>query len=124
MDRHVLTLALAVMSVVGCATTVVDAVVDGWHVGPEASCDAVARCPDLLVTASGGLDRRDPGHAAVVKITLHDEGPVVDATGGRVIHSGACCRVALFELADGSVKAIGVGTVGISPGIQAFDYGP
>ena len=47
-----------------------------------------------------------------------------DASGGRVIHSGACCRVALFELADGSVKAIGVGTVGISPGIQAFDYGP
>jgi hypothetical protein len=117
-------LLAVVMSLAGCSTSVSDVEVDGWHVGPETSCDAVARCADLLVVAGEGLDRRDPGHAAVVKVTLHDEGPEVDATGGRVVRSGPCCDVALFELADGTVKAIGVGQVGISPGIQAFDYGP
>ncbi len=50
----------------------------------------------------------------------------MDANGNQVLtnRSGSCCSVARFELADGSVKAIGVGYPGISKTPVAVDYGP
>lgn len=57
---------------------------------------------------------------------LHNEGVTRDADGNTILHtrSGQCCRVVRFELADGSVRAIGVGFPGISDIPIAVDYGP
>lgn len=126
MKRRFAMIVLVALTLVGCSTNVGDPVVDGWPIGRELSCDADARCPELLATANDALDQRDLGHAAVVKVTLHAEGTIMDANGSRILQtrSGGCCAVALFELADASVKAIGVGAVGVDPTIRAFDYGP
>lgn len=103
-----------------------DPVVNGWPIGREVPCSADARCTDFLATARAGLDLRDPGHPAVVRSTLHTEGATVDANGNRAIYarSGAIYVVVRFELADGSVKAIGVGAAGPDPTVMAFNYGP
>jgi hypothetical protein len=109
-----------------CAGAVDERVVDGWPIGPALPCAASQRCPELAEAATNGLARRDPGHAAIVSLTLHAEGAVVDASGRRVlqVRSGACCDVALFKLADGNLAAIGVGYPGISETPVAIDYGP
>lgn len=103
-----------------------DPVVDTWPVGPEVTCTPDRHCPALLTTARIGFDRRDPGHPAVVRVVLHEEGTTVKAKGERILvtRSGSCCVVARFELADGSVAAIGVGYPGVSKIPMAFDEGP
>lgn len=40
------------------------------------------------------------------------------------VRSGNCCSVVRFELADGSVRAIGVGFPGVSDIPIAINYGP
>jgi hypothetical protein len=103
-----------------------DPVVDTWPIGPEVACAVDRHCPALLVTARIGFDHRNPGHPAVVRVVLHQEGTTVNAKGERILvtRSGACCVVARFELADGSVAAIGVGYPGVSKRPMAFDEGP
>ena len=103
-----------------------DPVVDTWPVGPELDCAADGRCPALLATASIGFDLRNPGHPAVVRVVLHREGTTVNVKGERILvtRSGSCCVVARFELADGSVAAIGVGFPGVSKIPMAVDQGP
>jgi hypothetical protein len=102
-----------------------DPVVDGWPIGREVACSEEARCMDFLATARAELDLRDPGHPAVVTSTLHKEGVTVDADGNQAIYarSGALYVVVRFELADGSVKAIGIGAAGPDPTVRAFDHG-
>ena len=119
-------LLILVPTVVGCFTQAADPVVDGWPIGPELSCDGYPKCPEMLAVARDGLDRRDPDHAAVVRVTLHAEGTITDADGNHILmtRSGPCCNVARFELADATVNAIGVGSVGVDPVIRAFDVGP
>jgi hypothetical protein len=132
MMRRRIALAILVAAILtGCSffvddPIVGDPVIDGWPVGPEASCAQDQGCPVLLDTATIGLSRRDPGHPAIVAVTLHREGTLLDANGNQILmkRSGGCCSVARFELADGSVKAIGVGYPGISDTPMAFDYGP
>ena len=134
-----LSLALVVASIlVGCSPAADDPVVadgsvlggdpvvDTWPVGPEVACTPDRHCPALLATATIGFDRRDPGHPAVVGAVLHEEGTMVNAKGERILitRSGGCCVVARFELADGSVAAIGVGYPGVSTIPMAFDEGP
>jgi hypothetical protein len=103
-----------------------DPVVDTWPVGPEVACTPDRHCPALLATARIGFDHRDPAHPAVVRVVLHEEGTTVNARGERILvtRSGSCCVVARFELADGSVAAIGVGYPGVSKIPMAFDEGP
>ena len=86
-------------------------VIDGWSVGSEVSFLDAGR-ELLLGLASDHLDRRDPGHAVVVRATLHSEGGLIDpATGKEILRtrSGGPISIAVFELADGTVTAIGVG---------------
>ena len=93
-----------------------DPLIDGWSVGSEVSWFEVDR-EVLLGLARDHLDRRDPGHAAIVRATLHCEGGLIDpSTGQQVLrtNSGGAPRIAVFELADGAVAAIGVGYPGIS----------
>jgi hypothetical protein len=102
-----------------------DPVVDGWPVGDAFTCSN-PECEALLPVAQAQLDTRDPGHAPVVHATLHHEGVYADASGHLIlsVRSGGCCQVARFELADGTIRAIGVGYPGISQEPMAFDYGP
>ena len=116
---------LALVLLAGVAVWAMDSsyfgVVDGWPIGNEVNCSLEQRCDELLTAARTGLASRNPGHAEVVKQTLHEEG-----THGNVLttRSGGCCWVARFRLADGSVRAIGVGYPGISTEPATVDYGP
>jgi hypothetical protein len=102
-------------------------IVDGWGIGAPYTCgantdpDPECPCAALLPLAGHALDRRDPGHAPVVEAQLHEEGP--DAAGSPVIRSSPFL-VAVFRLADGSTRAIGVGYPGVSTEPMALDYGP
>ncbi len=113
------------VTVAACAKSSPDPVVDGWPIGAPADC-AMTPCGAWLAVAQARLDVRDPGHAEVVKATLHNEGTLVAPEGGLQIftRSGGCCDVAMFELANGTVKALGVGTIGVSTTVSAVDFGP
>lgn len=119
--------AAIVLAAAACTTLRESPVVDGWPVGDPLDCTTPrARCPELLAEATAGLGRRELGHAPIVRATLHIEGVVLDDDGNQILwtRSGACCNVALFELEDGSVHAIGVGYPGIARDPVAIDYGP
>ena len=122
---RLLATAMALVVVAGCAQATSDPVVDGWPIGPELDC-AVTPCAAWLAVAQGRLDVRDPGHAEIVKATLHSEGALVAPNGELQVfaRSGGCCAVAVFDLADGSVEAVGVGTPGVGEDIQTVDFGP
>jgi hypothetical protein len=122
---RLLVIAMALVVIVGCAQTTSDPVVDGWPIGPESDC-AVSPCAAWLAVAQARLAERDPGHAEIVKATLHTEGVTVGPDGQLQVttRSGGCCAVARFELADGTVEAIGVGTPGIGEDIRTIDFGP
>jgi hypothetical protein len=111
-------LAILALSVVACGLLREPAapIIDGWSVGPEVSFFDAER-ELLLGLAADHLDRRDPGHAVVVRATLHTDGSLIDpAPGHRILstRSGGAPRIAVFELADGTVTAVGVGYPGIS----------
>jgi hypothetical protein len=137
--RWRLGLALVVAGLlVGCTSAVDDPVVadasvlvgdpvlDTWPLGPELACTPDRHCPALMATARTGFDHRNPGHPAVVRVVLHQEGTTVNAKGEHILvtRSGSCCVVARFELADGTVAAIGVGYPGVSKIPIAIDQGP
>jgi hypothetical protein len=102
-------------------TSLIAPMYDGWKVGglegcPEpdfdvtvgrpATWDCAASLAVWLAAAREGFDRRDPGHAPVVRTTLREY--VGDA---RFLSN--CCLVAVFDLADGSIRAIGVAHLGV-----------
>jgi hypothetical protein len=102
----VLIVALAILA--GCTSP---AVVDGWPMGPEADCQAAkaAECQRLKEAATDDFARREPGHPVIVSVTLHDEGPIVDALGNPILMTRSVFFfVARFVLADGTIRAIGV----------------
>jgi hypothetical protein len=103
-------------------------VIDGWLVGPPTACqDAVVyandvevargRCVDLVATAGKALDRRDPGHPIVVAMQLRQRLSPPNTAGGLQY-------VAVYTLADGAVRAIGVGWPGVATTPYTIDYGP
>lgn len=102
-----------------------DPVVDGWPIGHEVACTPEARCGELIAIATAALDLRDRVHPAVVRAALHADGKTFDAKGNQLLYSssGRSYGVVRFELADGSVRAIGLGAAGADPTIRAFDHG-
>lgn len=110
-------------------TAVNSGVVDGWLVGPPTVCqDAVVytdnnvevargRCADLVAAAATALHHRDPGHPTVVAMQLHRRLWPPNTAGGLQY-------VAVFSLADGAVRAIGVGWPGVATTPYTIDYGP
>jgi len=107
---------------------------DGWKVGGIDTCPApnfdpavepqptAWDCDDSLAVwlAAGrdGFDRRDPTHPPVGRATLH-----YSATSK--VNLANCCEIVVFELADGSVRAIGVAHFGVLyTRVTAIDYGP
>jgi hypothetical protein len=96
-------------------------IVDGWRIGGVHDCANYAgesSCA-LLPAAAQALDRRNPGHASIRSMELRDE---VDAEGRPILRSGLF-YVVVFHLADGSLRAIGAGYVGIDPNPATFDFG-
>ena len=98
-----------------------DPVIDGWVVGAARPNETayVDAATELLASTS-------PGHAAIVRVSLHNEGVYYDEDGQQILwtRSGSCCLVVLFELADGSKRAVGVGLPGVARTLTAFESGP
>jgi hypothetical protein len=122
-------LALLALGVLACGLLrePPDPVIDGWPVGARVDCTVRTDCEVLMGLARGRLDQRDPGHAAVARLTLHDEGTLTDPVTGSgilVTRSGGAPSIAVFELDDGTVTAIGVGYPGIAREPQVFPAGP
>jgi hypothetical protein len=107
---------------------------DGWTAGDLDTCpmpswdpaieqqpsawDCAASLANWLREARAGIDSRDPGHAPVMRASLHQY-----AGGARYLSNAP--EVAVFELADGTVRAIGVGHVGVDfQHLTVVDYGP
>ena len=102
-------------------------VIDGWRVGPVLDCGPDDRCPELLGAVRAAYDERYPGHPAIEGLALHREGVDVDPVTGDTIlrtRSGGPVHVAVFELADGTVRALGVGFPGISREPVVVDQEP
>lgn len=121
---------------VGCGSGA-DRVVDGWPIGAELDCstELIGRVPKVpcdvqfrtfIRAATDAIDRRDPGHPAIVRVTLHQQSTTaVDAFGHEITRTTTgTIHVARFDLADGSVRAIGIGILGIGPDLWTGDYGP
>ena len=131
MHRFRLAACLALLALIAPACGLLrepaDPVVDGWPVGIEVDCATRTDCGMLLRLARDRLDQRNPGHAAVTRVSLHAEGALVDATtGDRILHtrSGGSPMIVVFQLEDGTASAVGVGYPGISREPMVFDTGP
>ena len=102
-------------------------VVDGWRIGQPFDCGFGAQrnpeCDEFVPAAVARFDRRDPGHLPITSVVLYGRG---DELGNTLLStcSGGCPILAVFELIDGSFRAIGVGTPGVSTEPMTFDYGP
>jgi hypothetical protein len=107
-----------------------DTMVDGWSIGAKDSCTsthtfgASSYCQERLAVAMAGLDRRNRRHPGVVRVTMHLEGRYSDPSGkAELVLRTFSVAVAVFELRDGSIMALGVGRTG-PRGLSWFDYGP
>ena len=104
-------------------------VIDGWLVGPATACQdrvirdennvevARGRCEDLVAAATTALDHRDSGHPTVMSMQLHLRLSPPDRIGGLQF-------VAVYTLADASVRAISVGWPEVATYPFTIDYGP
>ena len=125
-------LAAAGLGACSSAVTLVgeNTIVDGWSIGPEASCTVQPACDELIEAATSALDVRDPGHPAVVAATHREEGlyPNEDGDFGQLFRSGASgfSGIVLFLLADGTYRALGVGRLPFHPDHAplTFEHGP
>lgn len=96
----------------GCATPRDSSVIDGWEIGPPVSCDdsePPTRCQALVPFAVRALDHLQPGHAPIDTATLYEWLPARDR-----VYSGGAPQVVVIELADGTIRAIGVDYFGVS----------
>lgn len=121
-----ITSVLMAAVIVACQSLPANTIIDGWSVGADRNCRDVPHCDALIPAAIEGFDQFYPGHPPVVSLTLHNEGlyPYPNGALGRIFRSGGFPTVALFHLADGSIRAIAVGYPGISRTPMAFDHGP
>ena len=80
----------------------------------------------MIEVATTRLASRDLFHAPVLETTLHEEGlyPNRDGELGPVVRSGGSPMIVLFQLADGTYRAIGVKYVLRDEIPSAFEYGP
>ena len=122
MQRLLFSVALVL---VACGPFGPSPLVDGWPIGDEYACSDPA-CAPFMEIAIDGLEDRDAGHAPIARATLHELGVLIGDDGKPVllVYSGGQPSVVLFELADGSTRAIGVKYIGISDEASAMPWGP
>jgi len=115
-------LALAAV-IFSCGGLVSDPKIDTWPIGAPTTDCLRRSCEEMIDAARTRIDIRNRGHADVVTVTIHELGKVVDAQGQIVLttRSGGPPRVVVFELADGTRRAIGVAYPGISKDPIAMD---
>ena len=126
--RSALPAALA-LTLTGCGflsnSNLPGTVIDGWRIGQPMDCPTGGRseCVDYIPAAIAGFDQRDPDHLPISSTVLYNRG---DPLGNSLLQtcSGGCPVIAVFLLIDGSFRAIGVGTPGVSTEPMTFDYGP
>jgi hypothetical protein len=112
-----------------CGPTASGTVIDGFAIGAQSDCSErseyeAAECRTYIPVATAALDRRDPGHAPIVSVTLHEQLYAgEDGVPRLAVCSGGCMNVAVFRLLDGSIRAIAVGTPGVSTEPITVDYG-
>lgn len=117
------------LAAVACQPVASGQVIDGFAIGNRYDCwelgsTETAECRAYIPVATAALDRRDPGHAPIVSVALHEQLYVgEDGVPRLAVCSGGCMSVAVFRLADGSLRAIAVGTPGIATEPMAVDYG-
>lgn len=99
----------AILLAAGCATPAAGSAIDGFEIGTRVPCAFQENdfCERFLTVARKGFDDRDTGHLPVVESTLYEPAELVVRSGGPIY-------VAVFKLADGSLRAVGVGNVGIT----------
>lgn len=107
-------LALAVL-LAACSAADPRRGVDGWEVGAQVACATREQgfCDQFLGVAAKAFDDSEPGHLPIVELRLYEPATLAVRSGGPVY-------VAVFTLADGSLRALGVGNLGIS-GPVPFD---
>jgi len=125
MQRGIAAALLTALFLTACGPSGPSPVIDGWPVGHAYVCSDPA-CKPYLEIGVDGLAGRDPGHAAIVSVTLHELGVLIGSNGQPVllVYSGGQPSVVLFQLADGSTRAIGVKYIGVSREASALDWGP
>jgi len=95
-------------------------VIDGFPIGPPASCGA---CTDEIAMATTALDVRDPGHARVQSATPYaDVDPCRNGMSAVPCVRDSSVVVVVFSLADGSKHATGVACIGIDPCVGTGSY--
>ena len=123
--RRALLGAIAVLAL-GCGPVGPSMVVDGWPVGEPFQCRIDDECAFYVPLATNALDHRDPGHAPIVNVTMHQQSAYRQGDGDfrYPMCSGGCDIIVLFHLGDGSVRAIGAGSIGVSREVTTRNYGP
>jgi hypothetical protein len=142
-------LIVAALVLVACSpASLVTPTYAGLRIGPIETCppgpiatdhptpgqpslwDCDANLAIWLTAARHNFDCRDPGHAAMGRSTLHQavvpDTPAGPSSGPVQIGAGIPYEVAVFELADGTIRAIKVGHVDFdyrSP-VETIDCGP
>ena len=115
----------AALAASGCSSVVPNTIVNGWSVGDVKACND-PRCAAQIPVVLAALEELRPNHPALVEMTIHAEGvyPRGDGTAAEPFRSEGCCDVALFQFADGSIYAIGVGYLATSDEPVAVPRGP
>jgi hypothetical protein len=119
---------LALVAIAGCIGSGPPVnMVDGWSIAEGRPCLAGdAKCLAMVEVATTSLAGRDPGHPPIDRVSLHAEGLYPDGDGvlGQIIRSGGPPSVVVFQLTDGTRRAIGVKYVLRDEFPTAFEYGP
>ena len=109
-----LVLVAAAVAACGLAGMEPNTRIDGWSVGESIACEAsTPDCTVLFPLAIETFDVNEPDHASIVSTSLHEEGLYPNERGElvQIIRSTARMWVVVFQLADGSRRAIGVANI-------------